>query len=280
MENTIRHVLHQARQFSLNAITDNFLETDLLLAHSLNVTRSYLYTYPERKLTSSEYKRFISYFERQQQGEPIAYITGHREFWSLTLEVTPDTLIPRQETELLVELALHYAPVDVKTTIADLGTGAGPIALALAHEKPDWVIFATDLCEDALQVAKKNAAHFNLKNIIFCHGDWLNALPVIKFDMIISNPPYLSEEDSHLTQRSLAYEPPNALISGREGLDAIFTIIHGAQCYLNSGGYLLIEHGFQQAKKVQSIFAEVGYNEITTVQDLSRQERVTIGKWR
>lgn len=259
-----------------NGIAIKTLEEEVLLAHVLGVNRSYLYAHPERTLTETEQTQFAMLMNRHEKGEPIAYLTGHREFWSLDLMVTADTLIPRPETELLVETVLEFNTGDL---IADLGTGSGAIALALAYERPDWTLYATDSSKNALAIAKKNAERLNIKNIYFYQGFWCAALPEIKLDLIVSNPPYIAEGDLHVEQAVLAYEPLSALISGEGGLQDIKHIIQEAAFYLKSGGYLLLEHGFEQAKIVQNIFLEVGYTNITTRRDLSGLPRVTIGQW-
>ena len=191
------------------------LDREVLLSHVLNVPRSYLYAHPERTLTREEENFFLSLIKRAEQGEPIAYLTGHREFWALDLIVTPDTLIPRPETELLVELILKNKR-DEKKIIADLGTGNGAIALAIASERPDWMIYATDINKKALQVAEQNAARLQIKNIQFCAGSWCAALPPIQFDAIVSNPPYIAEDDPNVDPAVLNYEPRQALIAGKQ----------------------------------------------------------------
>lgn len=258
------------------------LEEEVLLAHILGVNRSYLYAHPERTLTKSEQEQFAILMDRHFNGEPIAYLTGHKEFWSLDLIVTPDTLIPRPETELLVETTLEYSTggeYSAGHVIADLGTGSGAIALALAHERPDWIVYATDLSKNALNIAKKNAERLNIKNVSFYEGHWCAALPKIKLDAIVSNPPYIAEDNADVEQSVLTYEPRSALISGKDGLQDIKHIIHEATLYLKPDGYLLLEHGFDQAKDVQNIFLEVGYTNVITRYDLSKIPRVTIGQW-
>ncbi|HLB57652.1 MAG TPA: peptide chain release factor N(5)-glutamine methyltransferase, partial [Gammaproteobacteria bacterium] len=200
------------------------LDREILLSHVLKVTRSYLYAHPTPLLTKEEEKDFLTLLERAKKGEPIAYLIGHREFWSLDLIVTPDTLIPRPETELLVELILKNKR-DEKKIIADLGTGNGAIALAIASERPDWMIYATDINKKALQVAEQNAARLQIKNIQFCAGSWCAALPPIQFDAIVSNPPYIAEDDPNVDPAVLNYEPRQALIAGKQGLEDLEKII-------------------------------------------------------
>lgn len=252
------------------------LDAEVLLAYVLNVQRSYLYAHLDRQLSEIEQSSFANSIEKRTKGYPIPYLTGHCEFWSLDLIVTPDTLIPRPETELLVELILEYSK-ETPLLVADLGTGSGAIALALAHEKPNWTLYATDISEAALNVAKKNATRLEINNIIFSQGKWCEALPQTRFDIIVSNPPYIAENDPHLEPRVLATEPALALISGESGLKDIQHIINEAKSYLKPGGTLLLEHGFSQAESVQRKFLEAGYKDIVSKQDFSGLNRVTSG---
>jgi release factor glutamine methyltransferase len=254
------------------------LEAEILLGHVLQVSRAYLHTWPEKILESSQHKIFLDLLNRRKLGEPIAYLIGHREFWSLDLRVAPCVLIPRPETELLVELVLKNVEKK-QAVIADLGTGSGAIALALAHERPDWTIHATDISSDALEIAKLNATQYNLNNIVFHQGKWCDALPQIKFDAIVSNPPYIASTDPHLQQGDLRFEPKNALVSGDEGLQDIKQIIATAKNYLQPGGFLFLEHGFEQAENILSIFKKAGYTFAKTHQDLADLDRVTIATW-
>ncbi len=266
------HTIGAALLFAKKNLTA--LDAEVLLAHVLNVTRSYLLAFPERELTEVEIKQFEKLIEQRKQKIPIAYLTGHREFWSLDLIVTPDTLIPRPETELLVERILFEIQGDNKV-VADLGTGSGAIALALAHERPTWKIYATDVSEKALHIAKLNAERLHLHNIIFQLGTWCAALPAIKLDAIVSNPPYIALNDPHLQQDGLCYEPQYALIADEEGLSDIRSIIAFAKAHLHTGGFLMLEHGFNQAGEVQNLLAEYGYLEIKSHRDLAGLERVT-----
>lgn len=242
------------------------------------MSRSYLFAFPERLLTVNELNVYESRITERAQQVPVAYLTGHQEFWSLDFLVTSDTLIPRPETELLVELALQENH-DAKKTVADLGTGSGAIALAIAHECPRWEIHATDISAKALAVARSNAKRLGLSSVSFHEGDWLQALPSgIKFDVMVSNPPYIAEDDPHLQSGELRYEPPSALVAGEKGLQAIREIVLGARHYLKSGGRLWLEHGYEQAREIRSIFENLGYSEIDTHQDLAGLDRVTGGR--
>lgn len=276
--NTIQQVLLEAKE-KLHAIADNTaLEAEMLLMDILSQPRSYLYTETKQLLTIEQLNQFNMSIARRRQGEPIAYITGKKEFWSLMLTVTPDVLIPRPETELLVETALNIASATKQSSIkiADLGTGTGAIALALASECPIWQLTATDKNGSALQVARKNAQDLEINNISFYEGNWCTALPHSDFDMVISNPPYIALTEWEVYASGLVYEPSTALVSGQDGLDAIREISSQARHYIKPGGYLLIEHGFLQGSAVREIFRQDGYEGIRTVRDLAGHERLTI----
>lgn len=276
MQQTITQALSDAVQQLSLVTTTPMLDAEVLLAHLFNVPRSYLYTHPERLLSIEEQAHFAELIKKRTQGQPVPYITGHCEFWSLDLMVTQDTLVPRPETELVVELVLQKSSASPRW-VADLGTGSGAIALALAHERPDWIIYATDSSLAALSVARANALRLQIKNIIFCQGAWCAALPRILFDMIVSNPPYIAEDDAHLQQSVLATEPALALFSGKDGLKDIQHIIHEARMYLKPGGCLLLEHGFSQGECVQSQLSKAGYTAVASQQDFSGLNRVTTG---
>ncbi len=259
-------------------VVNKRLDAEILLAHVLKVSRVHLHAYPEQILTSMQQSDFANLMQRCLLGEPVAYLTERQSFWSMDLRVTPATLIPRPETELLVDTALQISG-DVKNmSVADLGTGSGAVALALASEKPVWDVYATDFSVDALSVAKENAERLKIKNIVFSQGDWCDALPKHLFDIIVSNPPYVAKGDVHLAQSVYDYEPHAALFSRENGLSDIRRIITGALNYLKPGAYVMLEHGFEQAEAVRNIFAETGYIDIKTISDLAGLERVTIGK--
>lgn len=254
------------------------LESEILLAYTLEKTRTWLYTWPERELTAAQLTRFNALIERRLQGEPSAYITGEREFWSLPLEVTPDTLIPRPETELLVELTLEHIPLDAPCNIADLGTGSGAIALALASERPRSHVFAVDFSAGALAIAARNRARHALNNVTLCCGDWFEPLAEQTFQVIVCNPPYIRENDTHLNQGDLPFEPRSALVATDNGLDDIRTIIADSRARLATNGWLLIEHGYDQSVDVTQLFAQHGYHNVTAHHDLSGQPRVVSGQ--
>jgi release factor glutamine methyltransferase len=253
-------------------------EVELLLGHALGRDRAWLYAHADDALDAADAARFLTLLTRRASGEPIAYLTGRREFWSLDLAVTPDVLIPRPETELLVELALERIAQNVKVDIADLGTGSGAIALALAHERPHAYVVATDSSTAALAVARGNAGRLGIANVEFAHGDWCAALGSRKFDLIVSNPPYIAHADVHLRQGDLRFEPHAALASGADGLDGIRAIVRSAPACLQPGGWLLLEHGHEQAIAVRDLLEKSGFVEVFTGRDLEGRERVTGGR--
>jgi len=254
------------------------LDAELLLAHVLDRSRAWLHTWPESPLSRAELERFAQLVEKRRQGVPIAYLTGYCEFWSLELEVNPATLIPRPETELLVELALGHIPAGRMLQVADLGTGSGAIALAVARERPRCRIVATDRSEEALATARRNAALLGIEGISFRCGDWYEALQGERFDLILSNPPYVAEGDPHLQQGDLRFEPRPALAAGGDGLDAIRLLVRDGYHHLRPGGRLLLEHGFDQGIAVRGLMQQAGYREIATHRDLAGHERVTAGR--
>lgn len=268
-----------AAKAALAAHSDNpQLEAEVLLAFVLKESRSYLRAWPEKTLTPEQHASFTALLQRRCQREPLSYLTGQREFWSLDLLVTPDTLIPRPETELLVQTALDLMSEKSNSIhVADLGTGSGAIALAIAHERPLWHVDAVDISDNALQVARKNAQRLGIENVSFYRGNWCTALPHSHFDIILSNPPYIAETEWAEYANGLAFEPRNALVSGWDGLDAIRTISQSAKAYLKPHGYLLMEHGFLQGSAVRALLIEAGFNNVHSLLDLSGQERVTVG---
>lgn len=249
------------------------LDAEVLLAHALHTTRGYLYTWPEKCLTSHEAFKFETLLARRLDGEPVAYITGQREFWSLELDVTPATLIPRPETELLVELALRRLPLEAFVKVADLGTGSGAIALAIAYERPRARIVATDNEPAALAVAAGNAQRLQLA-VEFRHGDWCAALGAEQFSIIVSNPPYLARTDPHLRRGELLFEPVSALMAGHDGLSAIRALVDQAKACLQPGGWLLLEHGYDQGAAVAWLLQRAGYSAVTIERDGEGRERV------
>lgn len=253
------------------------LEAELLLLHVLGKPRSWLIAHADDELDDTQIKAFDALVQRRRDGEPVAYITGHRGFWTLNLEVTPATLIPRPETELLVELAL--ARMTATARVADLGTGSGAIALAIARECPTASLVATDASADALVVASRNAAKHGIRNVRFAHGNWLAALEAEHFELIVSNPPYIEADDPHLAQGDLRFEPASALAAGADGLDDIRQIVAQTRDHLEPGGSLLMEHGWNQGPAVREVLSAAGYRDVFTEQDLEQRDRVSGGIW-
>jgi release factor glutamine methyltransferase len=223
--------------------------------------------------------QFKALLKQRQQGTPIAYIVGVREFWSRDFKVSPDVLIPRPDTELLIELSLPLIPKDKSCKLIDLGTGSGAIAVTLAAERPYAQIVATDINEAALKIAKQNADHYHCRNIRFIHSIWFSEIAETAFDLVISNPPYIAADDPHLQQGDLRFEPQSALIAEDNGLKDISLIAESACKHLKEGGHLLIEHGYNQQAQVQAIFESFDYANIQTHTDLGGNPRVTVGQW-
>ncbi len=269
--------LSEARTSSEPTGSNERREAELLLMHALKRDRAWLYAHATDSIDPSIRESCHGLLARRVAGEPLAYITGQREFWSLDLAVTPDVLIPRAETELLVELALHKISQNTQVDIADLGTGSGAIGLALASELAQAHVLATDTSEAALAVAKSNAVRLGTDNIEFAQGNWCEALGARKFDLIVSNPPYIAAADTHLEQGDLRFEPAAALASGSDGLDAIREICNAAPAYLKRNGWLILEHGYDQGLAVRQLLGELGYTEVFTALDLERRERVSGG---
>jgi len=254
-------------------------EAELLLGHVLGRSRAQLFAFSDTRVDADAAAAYARLIERRAQGEPVAYLLGRQGFWSLDLEVDPATLIPRPETELLVECALARLPAERGCAVADLGTGSGAIALALARERPQARIVAVDASAAALAIAQRNAQRLRLPNIDFIHGDWLAPLAGRRFALIASNPPYLADDDPHLGQGDLRFEPRSALACGRDGLDAIRRIIAMAPAHLAPEGWLLLEHGYRQGAAVRELLAEHGFLDIATELDLEQRERVSLGRW-
>ncbi len=250
------------------------LDAQLLLAHALRQSRSWLLAHAEAAVDTQVEREFAALVARRAAGEPLAYIVGYREFWSLTLSVTPAVLVPRPETELLVERALALLPPTL-AAVADLGTGSGAVALALAVERPLWRLTATDISAAALEVAARNARALALSNVRFVAGDWLHPLQGERYALIASNPPYIAAGDPALLDPALQHEPPVALCSGTGGLDALATIIEAAPGSLQPQGWLLLEHAADQAPAVASMLVAQGYAHVRCYTDLAGQPRVT-----
>lgn len=272
---TIGSTLRAATQY-LKATHDTArLDAEVLLGHVLGKPRSFLYAWPEHALTDSQATAFEALVSRRARGEPVAHLTGHREFWSFTLEVNQHVLIPRPETEHLVELALECIPREASWRIADLGTGSSAIALAIARERPRCMVVATERSAPAMALAKRNARRLGTGNVGFVQTDWCSALASGSCHMVVSNPPYVAAGDPHLVTGDVRFEPREALVGGKQGLDAIRAIAGDARRCLRPGGWLLLEHGYTQGKTVRSLLSELGYAAVDTVRDLGGRERAT-----
>ncbi|MBO1923153.1 peptide chain release factor N(5)-glutamine methyltransferase [Thiomicrorhabdus sp. 6S3-12] len=261
-----------------NFIDNPKLEAEILLGHVLGCTRSYFYTWPEKPLSTAETEQFQTLYNLRLTGQPIAHIIGNREFWGLELKVTADTLIPRPDTETLIETALELLPATPQAKILDLGTGSGAIALALKSELPQAEVSAIDFSPAALEVAKENAKRLNLP-VTFMQGSWCQPLAAEqRFNLIASNPPYIEEQDPHLQQGDVRFEPLSALTSGRDGLNDIRLIAEQAQAHLQDNGWLIVEHGYNQAQAVQEILQQNGYQQIQSRCDYGGNQRITFGQ--
>ena len=251
------------------------LDAELLLCEAAGTTRAWLIAWPERTLQPAQHARFLQLVERRAGGEPIAYILGRREFWGLELTVSPETLIPRPDTELLVECTLQALPAHRPIVCADLGTGSGAIAAALAHERPDWTLIAVERSAGAAAIAAGNARRLQLRQLFVMRADWMNAIAPGSLDAIVSNPPYVRDDDPHLQRGDLRFEPRTALAAGESGLDAIRMITTQATYRLRPGGWLAIEHGWDQGGPVRRLLRQAGFQNVTTHRDLAGHERVT-----
>ncbi|WP_454256005.1 peptide chain release factor N(5)-glutamine methyltransferase [Pseudomonas sp. Marseille-Q8238] len=254
------------------------LDAELLLAASLGKPRSYLRTWPEREPSAEQQAAFSAMLERRRQGEPVAYILGQQGFWSLDLEVAPHTLIPRPDTELLVETALHVLPATPLRAL-DLGTGTGAIALALASERPGWRVTGVDRIDEAVALAERNRQRLGLSNAEFRRSSWFAALAGERYRLIVSNPPYIAANDHHLAEGDVRFEPASALVAGVDGLDDIRLITGQAPQHLDAGGWLLLEHGYDQATAVRALLSAAGFTLVESRRDLGGHERITLGQW-
>lgn len=252
-------------------------DAEILLEHVTGKTRTFILAFGETVLTDAQCEQLGALLARRQRGEPIAHLIGVREFWSLPLFVSPATLIPRPDTECLVEQALARLP-DTACRILDLGTGTGAIALALASERPDCDVVAVDRMADAIALALRNKAHLAIPNVRILQSDWFSALQGQSFEMIVSNPPYIDEQDPHLSQGDVRFEPLSALVADDQGMADIAHIIAQARHALTPGGFLLLEHGWQQGALVRDAFSQAGYTQIETCRDYGDNERITLGR--
>jgi len=274
---TVSELLLKAEQ-SINCSASARLDVEILFCDVMQCNRSRIYSHPQQFIPDDKSALFQSLIEQRRQGHPIAHLTGKKEFWSLELAINKDTLIPRPETECLVEAALQMIPDHVAFNILDLGTGSGAIAIAIASERPNSKIVATEINSEALDLARENATIHQLNNIKFLLSDWYKNIPLQSFDLIISNPPYIKQNDKHLSQGDVRFESELALVAGADGMDAINIVLENAKGYLANNAFLLIEHGYDQRVLVQHAFLTNGFKQIKTLQDLSGQDRATLGQ--
>lgn len=276
---TVKEILNAASNHLSATTPTPRLDAELLLTHILHCSRAYLHAHSDVLLSPEQEQAYTALVNRRINKEPIAYILGKQDFWSLTLTVTPATLIPRPDTECLVEAVLSLFPTSTShIKLADLGTGSGAIALALAHERPRWQIYAVDRSIDALEIARKNAQQLRLTHIEFLHSNWCTALPCNDFDVIVSNPPYIADAEWLRYGEGLRYEPESALRAGVDGLQDIRIITSQAKHYLRPDGYLFVEHGFLQGEQVRLIFTQAGFLDVQTKKDVTGKERITVGR--
>ena len=280
MTQTLNQFLRQATEALRPVSPTPRLDAEVLAMQVTGRNRAALITEADRPLSNPHRRQLEKLLERRLTGEPVAYLTGRREFWSLELAVSPDVLIPRPETELLVEQALVRIPIEAAWTVADLGTGSGAVALAIASERPRCRVIATDASAAALTVAHANAGRLGIANVEFRQGDWLAPLAGEAVDVMVSNPPYVAENDPHLTAGDVRFEPHRALVSGHDGLDAIRCILSAATTRLGPEGWLILEHGYNQAAGVAALFQNYEFERITLHLDLAGNARLTAGRRR
>ena len=275
----ISTAIEQGFQQLKTLIPEPLFESELLLCKVLDKNRAYLYAHPEQVLEPHQLEQYQNFLDKRAQGVPLAYITGTRDFWTLTLKVNAHTLIPRHETELIVELILKLIENKPDKHVLDLGTGSGAIALAIAKERPSWHIDACDSSKDALQVAKDNAKSNQINNVQFYQSNWFEQLPNQQYHAIVANPPYISPEDPHLKQGDVQFEPISALISSQEGMADLQCIVKQAPNWLLPAGLLLLEHGYEQKDPLTAILNRLGYIDVQCWQDLQGHDRVS-GGWK
>ncbi len=253
-------------------------DAEILLSHVTGKGRTFLLAFGETELSQEHYQQVETLLARRINGEPVAYILGEREFWSLPLYVSPHTLIPRPDTECLVEQALARLPAG-PCQILDAGTGTGAIALAIASERPDCQVTGVDLIPEAVELARRNAARSGISNAQFLQSNWFSAIKSVRFSLVVSNPPYIDESDEHLVQGDVRFEPRSALVAKDNGLADLAELVSQARGVLIPGGWLLLEHGWKQGESVRALFSAAGYNNIETVKDYGNNDRLTLGRY-
>jgi release factor glutamine methyltransferase len=274
----IRQALQQASKQLADSSPSAMLDSQVLLTHVLQCNTAHLAAWPEKTLSDAQLADFLQLLKQRQQGVPVAHLTGSREFWSLNFSVDDSTLIPRPETETLVEFILEkFADID-RLKLLDMGTGTGAIAISVAKQKPDWKIIASDVSEQALALAAKNSSDNLTANVTLVHSNWFDAIAQDDFNIIVSNPPYIASDDPHLSQGDVRFEPQSALSSGETGMDDIEHICSQAKDHLLKNGWLIVEHGYNQKQLVSDCFTRNGFKEIEQRQDLSGHTRMTAGK--
>jgi release factor glutamine methyltransferase len=274
----IQQALKQANQDLTGSSPSATMDAQVLLTHVLHCNTAHLLAWPEKELDPEQTVRYQSLVKQRQIGKPVAHLTGLREFWSLDFFVNDSTLIPRPETETLVEFVLNKFTNKQSLKLIDMGTGTGAIAISIATEKPGWKITASDVSTEALKLAKKNSEHHNLSNVTFVQSSWFENIKKADFDIIISNPPYIAENDPHLQQGDVRFEPQRALTSGKAGMDDINHLCQHAKDHLTADGWLIVEHGYNQEKPVSDCFIEQGFTQIEQSTDLLGHTRMTAGK--
>jgi release factor glutamine methyltransferase len=276
---SVSELLNLSAKLQLNSDSPK-LDCELLLCHALEVDRTWLRTWPKNQVSAGQQILFESLLDQRINGTPIAYLIGSRGFWSMDLNVSSDTLIPRPETELLVEIALSLN-IPSKACGLDLGTGSGAIALALASERLDMQWIAVDSQQGAVELAQSNCDQQQLTNVSIFQSSWFDAIkaPNNKFDLIVSNPPYIAVADPHLSQGDVRFEPSTALVSGVDGLNDIKIIVRQSPSYLNANGWLILEHGYNQGQSVRELMLAAGFSQVVTKQDYNNLDRVTLGQW-
>lgn len=274
----IQQALQQASQALSETSPSAKLDAQVLLTHVLQCNTAHLAAWPEKNLSEEQAAQYLQLTQQRKDGQPVAHLTGTREFWSLAFTVNDSTLIPRPETETLIEFILENFSNKKNLKLLDMGTGTGAIAISIASEKPGWKIFASEVSEQALVLARQNSEQHQTSNITFIHSNWFDNITDHDFDIIVSNPPYIAGDDPHLLQGDVRFEPRSALSSGKSGMDDIEHLCLHAKKHLAKNGWLIVEHGYDQAQIVAECFAKQGYTQVEQKKDLAGHTRMTAGK--